>query len=470
MIFASEKVLRRVALENGRRLRAGISRSLAACRYVQVGHESEAKQQKNAARRLSALGIRDGETLPDKILFWRQFALSLAGEEGEKSPKLLFACQRSRLMVGMAGGVFENGGLTLDRTSGIPYIPGSAVKGCARRAALAALQEWVSGLLAAGDSTNPLSPILEGFQSPGDLLLAICHLFGWADEDWKGKEGGDEQPEFQWACGGQWDSIRKFVSGRLCGELGISPGNPDKPWESLPQGAGSICFLPAYPWEGDPGIDLDVITCHHPVYYSPKPSGPSDKVREWEDHRSAPDTEAPEPHIFPAVSPGQKGNKWGFLFHPSARAGATDLSNARRWLAVGLETFGIGAKTNAGYGWFVPLASEADPLGIPLASEAETLGIPLASEADPLGIPLASEAETFLETWGEKKLNSFSMSEFIRRTAAIKQDGELLRVFTKVIPEKIRDIQFRDPFWNPFRTNPQGKVLLERLQKVLAAP
>jgi hypothetical protein len=191
-----------------------------------------------------------------------------------------------------------------------------------------------------------------------------------------------------------------------------------------------------------------VITCHHPVYYSPKPSGPSDKVREWEDHRSAPDTEAPEPHIFPAVSPGQKGNKWGFLFHPSARAGATDLSNARRWLAVGLETFGIGAKTNAGYGWFVPLASEADPLGI----------------------PLASEAETFLETWGEKKLNSFSMSEFIRRTAAIKQDGELLRVFTKVIPEKIRDIQFRDPFWNPFRTNPQGKVLLERLQKVLAAP
>jgi CRISPR/Cas system CMR subunit Cmr6 (Cas7 group RAMP superfamily) len=44
-------------------------------------------------------------------------------------------------MVNMAGGVMENAGLCLDRF-GLPYIPGSAVKGCARRTALAALREW----------------------------------------------------------------------------------------------------------------------------------------------------------------------------------------------------------------------------------------------------------------------------------------------------------------------------------------
>ena len=40
----------------------------------------------------------------------------------------LFAQLQARLMVNMAGGVMENAGLCLDRF-GLPYIPGSAVKG-----------------------------------------------------------------------------------------------------------------------------------------------------------------------------------------------------------------------------------------------------------------------------------------------------------------------------------------------------
>ena len=43
---------------------------------------------------------------------------------------------KDRMMVNHAGGVIENGGLALDRNSGIPYIPGTALKGIARRGAV----------------------------------------------------------------------------------------------------------------------------------------------------------------------------------------------------------------------------------------------------------------------------------------------------------------------------------------------
>lgn len=41
-----------------------------------------------------------------------------------------------RLLVNMAGGVMENAGIALDRCFGLPFIPGSAVKGIARNQAL----------------------------------------------------------------------------------------------------------------------------------------------------------------------------------------------------------------------------------------------------------------------------------------------------------------------------------------------
>ena len=65
----------------------------------------------------------------------------------------------------MAGGVMENAGLCLDRF-GLPYLPGSAVKGCARRAATHALVETTSA------------------EDKAELLFNLCLVFGWADADW----------------------------------------------------------------------------------------------------------------------------------------------------------------------------------------------------------------------------------------------------------------------------------------------
>ncbi len=46
-----------------------------------------------------------------------------------------------RLIVNQAGGVVENAGLCLDRHSGVPYIPGTALKGISHHAALQAERE-----------------------------------------------------------------------------------------------------------------------------------------------------------------------------------------------------------------------------------------------------------------------------------------------------------------------------------------
>lgn len=47
----------------------------------------------------------------------------------------------SRMAINLAEGVIENAGICLDRLFGMPYIPGSALKGCSRHAALKSIKE-----------------------------------------------------------------------------------------------------------------------------------------------------------------------------------------------------------------------------------------------------------------------------------------------------------------------------------------
>lgn len=268
----------------------------------------------------------------------------------------LFAQLRSRLMVNMAGGVMENAGLCLDRF-GMPYIPGSAVKGCARRMATQQLLET------------------EGAQAKADLLFRLALIFGWGDTDWKAgrkrKRHNGRQVEtepysdFWWAMAQDsgdhsadaarhqlWQEVAVSVAKRLLDRLNIRVRkHPNEPWNDLPNFGGSVSFLPAYPVDLDKTgkvdglpldvptlgkLELDVITCHHRDYYEGK-------------LLVATDTEEPVPVVFPAVAPG---HVFVFAVVPLRSCDAQLSKEARDWLKAGLETFGVGAKTNAGYGWF----------------------------------------------------------------------------------------------------------------------
>jgi CRISPR type III-B/RAMP module RAMP protein Cmr6 len=293
------------------------------------------------ARRTAFVGPAEPKTASESK---RTFMKAVAGEN-----EILYAQLQSRLMVNMAGGVMENAGLCLDRF-GLPYIPGSAVKGCARRAATQSLLE------------------AESLEAKKDLLIRLCLVFGWGDTDWKAgrkrkRVNGQEvetEPlsDFWWAMALEtgnrteddlrrsetWRQVAVPVANRLLDQLRMHKReHPDEPWRDLPNFAGSVSFLPAYPVDlGQIGkidglplevpplgkLELDVVTCHHRDYYAGKLP-------------IATDTEEPVPVVFPA-----------FAIVPLRGADAQLVQHARTWLATGLSGFGIGAKTAAGYGWF----------------------------------------------------------------------------------------------------------------------
>jgi hypothetical protein len=66
----------------------------------------------------------------------------------------------------------------------------------------------------------------------------------------------------------------------------------------------------------------------------------------------ATDTEEPNPVLFPAVKAQGENDYFTFPLIPLRNPETRLLTYTRIWLASGLETFGLGAKTNAGYGWF----------------------------------------------------------------------------------------------------------------------
>jgi CRISPR/Cas system CMR subunit Cmr6 (Cas7 group RAMP superfamily) len=330
---------------------------------------------------------------------------SWAGTLQRMAADLLYAQLQSRLLLNMAGGVMENAGLCLDRF-GLPYIPGSAVKGCARRAATYASLE------------------AEPAGAKADLLFQLCLAFGWGDTDWKAgrKNGREVEPEphsdFWWAVAPDtgerakddakrneaWLQVAPTVARRLLDRLRVQKReHPNEPWRDLPDFAGSVSFLPAYPvYMGSPDrsmkvpglpiedvpepgkLELDVVTVHHRHYYT-EPAEPKDvahlheKWQQWKglhdtwerEWGSAPDTEEPVPVVFPAVAPG---HVFVFALAPLRGARGEDgalVGRARGWLKTGLETFGLGAKTNAGYGWFEATETVQQAVGEALAEHAK---------------------------------------------------------------------------------------------------
>lgn len=119
-----------------------------------------------------------------------------------------------RLAINLADGLLQNAGINLDRLFGLPFIPGSAVKGVCRHAGLEQLR-------------------LAKDQERVNVFTSFRRIFGTADNDFS---NGDLKP---------------YRS--LLGEL---PENQK----------GAITFLPAYP-VGEAKVVVDITNVHYPDYY-----------------------------------------------------------------------------------------------------------------------------------------------------------------------------------------------------------
>jgi len=103
---------------------------------------------------------------------------------------------------------------------------------------------------------------------------------------------------------------------------------------------GEVVFMDAWPeeWPERGGLlELDVMTPHYGRYYR-KVGPPADN-------------DSPNPIVFLAVP---AGIRFCFCLHPSRTCKEEDIvREAKDYLILALEKFGVGAKTGSSYGYFV---------------------------------------------------------------------------------------------------------------------
>lgn len=213
-----------------------------------------------------------------------------------------------RMAINLAEGLIQNAGICLDRLFGLPYVPGSAVKGVARHAAL-----W---------SVKELDP-----DKREDRLLAFSKTFGFGTDETKLAKS-----DLAWALDDRQDKKRfeQFMD-RLKSETRAK----DKSLQ------GGVSFFPAYPISPDAKIVVDLTNAHYPDYYRSQNLGDLSK-------------EKPRPNPFPVV---EKGTSFSFLAVLNGTGfqheNPSDLLKfAKDSLSFALTKNGVGAKTGAGYGWF----------------------------------------------------------------------------------------------------------------------
>ncbi len=233
-----------------------------------------------------------------KDLFWPEWTRGLASTGAQ----VLDAKTTSPFALGLGEQTVHEVGLTLHRTYGVPYVPGSSVKGAMRRA----LAEWM-GIREVLADTYEIKKDKQGNEVRVERYQPDAKLPELLDR--LDLEGADDAKFIQWA--------------RIFGTTGE---------------AGLVEFLDAMP---DPGASIaqpmmpDTVTVHHPDYYQGKAELPSDM-------------DDPTPVGFLAVKPGVVF-KFAFIVPKGREKWADALKKVLLWH---LEREGLGAKTNAGYGRF----------------------------------------------------------------------------------------------------------------------
>lgn len=301
--------------------------SLAASKFVHLAQDHDSKID-TACKKTAIEEISKGEQLTFVAKNWEPFLTSLWENNDKRPCELIFATPEAPLLINLSGGVMENAGLNLDLMSGVPFIPGSAVKGCARRMAIWELSQ----------ESNP--------DKKSELLAKIALIFGWGDQEWKsGRDKKNIAISDFWLAMAPYDhslSLTDADKQRLNMWEEIEPKATNIIQEHtcclLKNGfAGLVNFLPSYP-NSKGIIENDIITPHHADYYAKK----LDKAY---------DIENPIPVSLPRVR-FTKQNYFSLALTTALPKDHQFLCQAKKWLRESLEIFGIGAKTSAGYGWF----------------------------------------------------------------------------------------------------------------------
>jgi CRISPR type III-B/RAMP module RAMP protein Cmr6 len=301
-----------------------------------------------------------------------------------------------RMVAGYATNPALEAGITLHRFLGFPFLPGSSVRGLVHHVAEAGLLESEERKGWAGTAEPPAAKEALGrFLDDAEQIKVIFGslMVEPREEESAAERGpqaaptsgadtaaGEPPPETPRSLLERWQkshAVRRNeeVAARIRDLLESHTG-------------GLVAFYDAVP---DPQemdlLQIDILNPHYPDYYDSAgaKAPPSDDQR-------------PRPIYFLAVRPGARFRfpfrlaSWPrqptrdetdgerlLLLHGLNRDEAA--AHLRRWLTEGLSTWGAGAKTAAGYGYFKIGGSKAHPE--PPPSESSSSVVATSSPAAP---------------------------------------------------------------------------------------
>lgn len=238
------------------------------------------------------------------------------------SAEILKLTTKSRLVVGLGDESVYETSIRLHRNYGVPYIPGSALKGVTKHYAILELTEKLKDIKEFKDVDffNLAKKVQDALENPAK----------------------DENSE---------EDVKKAIKEKLGG---VSERTPDAVfWEmqilrkmfGTQNQEGSIIFFDAFPnpksIKDKPILELDIMSPHYQPYYR-EGKEPGD----WYD---------PKPIFFLAVPRGIEFH-FALAYREMSREQLEKaqnqklLENARALLCEALKEHGVGAKTALGYG------------------------------------------------------------------------------------------------------------------------
>lgn len=262
---------------------------------------------------------------------------------GVECVKMFSGVTSSRLLIGSGEKTRLETGIMLDRFTGVPYLPGSSVKGVCRAWKFGTIAEALNVPRLGSDQIAAWKKKMgEKAPTPRETLYRLVE----SASDGQAKGEWDNHREQRWAR--LKEDVMEFYKLLFGGD---APASPDaREWasiindESLEIGdymqafgrqetGGEVTFFDSWPTATNNGklLERDILNPHYPDYYQDSSKTPGD----WQ---------SPNPIIFLAVP---QGVTFEFLF---ACHDGKLLKKISDWISIALEENGIGAKTAVGYG------------------------------------------------------------------------------------------------------------------------
>jgi CRISPR-associated protein Cmr6 len=290
----------------------------------------KADQEKTTALK-KATSLPDSSRKMAEALRQRQQAIALQNDALGYFP----AISTSPFMTGIGNEHPLENGFAFLNPYGLPYLPGSSVKGVLRMAA----EELALGLYGETEGWDMLSVWwLFGFEAGSAHLSNKSYKIDVLDEEAKRRK----QAYQNWGRKGEYDqeALNRFIDATVSKlDREKHKAEPLKFLNSLSDAIslqGALCFWDVYPESKN--LAMDVLTPHHSGYFQGK---------------NAPyDSEQPIPNVFLTVPPGSQ-----FNFYCTCMAARLPPALQQSWQTLlqtafqyAFDWLGFGAKTAVGYG------------------------------------------------------------------------------------------------------------------------